>query len=242
MFEPYLDNPEDRGAENAGFPLALAATGELRDIILAGAEMGLQPIVHAIGAKANSVLLDWYAEIPGSVRDQVRPRIEHAQHLTPRDVPRFGTLGVIPSMQPYHKADDGRYAVDRLGLERNRTSYAFRGLLDTGATLAFGSDWPVVSVDPMLGIHAAVTARTLDGDTFVPEQSITVAEALAAYTRAAATALHSEADTGMLREGYAADFIVLDRDIFAIDPMDIPQLRVLHTFLAGEEVFTRANP
>jgi len=242
MFEPYLDNPEDRGAENAGFPLALAATGELRDIILAGAEMGLQPIVHAIGAKANSVLLDWYAEIPGSVRDQVRPRIEHAQHLTPRDVPRFGALGVIPSMQPYHKADDGRYAVDRLGLERNRTSYAFRTLLDTGATLAFGSDWPVVSVDPMLGVHAAVTARTLDGDTFVPEQSITVAEALTAYTRAAATALHSEADTGMLREGYAADFIVLDRDIFAIDPMDIPQLRVLHTFLAGEEVFTRANP
>ena len=242
MFEPYLDNPEDRGDDNAGFPLALAETGELRDIILLGAEMGLQPIVHAIGAKANSVLLDWYAEIPGSIRDEVRPRVEHAQHLTARDAPRFGALGVVPSMQPYHKADDGRYAIDRLGLERNRTSYAFRGLLDTGAALAFGSDWPVVSVDPMLGVHAAVTARTLDGETFVPEQSVTVAEAITAYTRGAAFALHSEADTGMLREGMAADFIVLDRDIFTIDPMDIPQVRVLHTFLDGEEVFTRANP
>ncbi|MFG0274797.1 MAG: amidohydrolase [Phycisphaerales bacterium] len=239
MFEPYLDNPADRGADNAGFPLALAASGELEAIIRLGADMGLQPIVHAIGARANSVLLDWYAKLPGSVRDQIRPRIEHAQHLTPMDAPRFGALGVVPSMQPYHKADDGRYALDRLGPARNRTSYAFRQLLDTGAVLAFGSDWPVVTVDPMLGIHAAVTARTLDGATFVPEQSISVADALRAYTTGAAWALHSEAETGMLREGYAADFIILDRDILAIDPSDIPQVRVLRTVIAGDEVFTR---
>jgi predicted amidohydrolase YtcJ len=239
MFEPYLDNPADRGGDNAGFPLALAASGELEAIIRLAADLGLQPIVHAIGARANSVLLDWYAKLPGSVREQVRPRIEHAQHLTPMDVPRFGALGVVPSMQPYHKADDGRYAIDRIGPERNRTSYAFRQLLDTGAPLAFGSDWPVVSVDPMLGVHAAVTARTLDGATFVPEQSISVADALRAYTTGAAWALHSEHETGMLREGYAADFIILDRDILAIDPLEIPQVRVLQTIIAGEPVYTR---
>jgi len=242
MFEPYLDNPEDRGEDNAGFPLALAETEELRDIILLAAEMELQPIVHAIGTKANSVLLDWFEQIPDSQRRRVRPRVEHAQHVTPRDVPRFGALGVVASMQPHHKADDGRYAIDRIGLERNRTSYAFRDLLDTGAVLAFGSDWPVVSVDPMLGVHAAVTARTLDGEVFVPEQSISVEEALTAYTRGAAFALHSEGETGMLRPGMAADFIVLDRDILSIDPERIPDLRVLRTFVGGEEVFTREHP
>lgn len=212
LTEPYLDDP--RHADNCGIPLSLAADGSLPELIAFGAATGLQPSVHAIGDRANHTLLDWYGALPEATRSRVRPRIEHAQHLLPEDVSRFAALGVVASMQPLHKADDGRYAEQRLGAERIRSSYAFRDLLDSGATLAFGSDWPVVSCDPFLGIWAATSARTLDGRTFVPEQSISVEEALAAYTRGASYALHSEGETGMIREGRLADFAVLSGDPF----------------------------
>lgn len=228
---PYLDDPQTD--DNAGMPLAMAGSGLLRTLILEAAEMGLQPAVHAIGDRANHVLLDWYAEIPDSLREALRPRIEHAQHLLPQDVARFGKLGVVPSMQPYHKADDGRYAEQRLGPERIRTSYAFRDLIDSGAALAFGSDWPVVSVNSFLGMHAAVTARTLDGEVFVPEQSITIEEALRAYTVAAAHCLHSEDDSGVIRVGALGDFALLDRDVLSIDPASIDETTVLVTVVGG---------
>ncbi len=233
---PYLDNPSE--LENAGFPLAMAADGTLPKLIRLGASMGLQPAVHAIGDRANRMLLDWYEqEMSASERRKLRPRVEHAQHLSREDIARFAHLNVIPSMQPYHKADDGRYAERRLGSQRIKTSYAFRDLVDSGAQLAFGSDWPVVSVNPFLGIHAAVTARTLDDEIFVPSQSITVEEALRAYTSVAAYCLHSEDFTGRISPGYAADLIVLDRDILAIDPELIDETRVLTTIVGGDVVF-----
>jgi hypothetical protein len=234
MMEPYEDNEMavDKAADNAGYPLAMAASGELEALIQEGAGMGLQPIVHAIGDRANHVLLNWYAGLSEEQRRTLRPRVEHTQHLLPEDVARFGELGVIASMQPYHKADDGRYAEQRLGPERIKTSYAFRGLLDSGATLAFGSDWPVVTVNPFAGIHAAVTGATLDGKIFVPEQSITVEEALVAYTRDAARALLAE-KVGVLKPGNFADFIVLDRDVLSIEPSEIPQTQVKMTLKGG---------
>lgn len=233
---PYLDNPSE--LENAGFPLAMAADGTLPKLIRLGASMGLQPAVHAIGDRANRMLLDWYEEeMSASERRELRPRVEHVQHLTREDIARFAELDVIPSMQPYHKADDGRYAERRLGSERIRTSYAFRDLIDSGAQLAFGSDWPVVSVNPFLGIHAAVTARTLDGEIFVPSQSITVEESLRAYTSVAAYCLRSEDFTGRISPGYAADLIVLDRDILTIDPELIDETRVLTTIVGGDVVY-----
>jgi len=241
MMEPYEDNhmAADKSADNVGFPLAMAATGELAELIRLGASMDLQPAVHAIGDRSNHELLNWYESLPDAKRRELRPRIEHAQHLLPEDVARFVELGVVASMQPYHKADDGRYAEQRLGPKRIKSSYAFRSLLDTGAMLAFGSDWPVVSANPFLGIHAAVSAQTLDGKTFVPEQSITVEEALIAYTSTAAKALHSEDTTGMLRPGYAADFTILDRDVLQIPVSEIPEIEVLRTVVGGGTVYER---
>lgn len=229
--EPYLDNPDD--PTNAGFPLALAGSGGLRDLIATGAAMGLQPAVHAIGERANHVLLDWYGQLPAEQRESLRPRVEHAQHLLPTDVERFAKLNVVASMQPLHKADDGRYAEQRLGMDRLRTSYAYRDLLDSGAVLAFGSDWPVVSVNPWLGIAAAVTSRTLTGEVFLPDQAISVEEALLAYTRGAAACILSEKETGMIRVGWSGDFLILDRDVLAIDPDAIAYTQVLMTVVGG---------
>ncbi len=178
MFAPFYDNPEHLHEENAGFPLAMAADGSLRQMVLDGAAMGLQPIVHAIGDKANGVLLDWFAEIPGEQRADVRPAVEHAQHLAVEDIERFAELGVIASMQPLHKADDGRYAGDRLGADRVKTSYAFRDLIDSGARVAFGSDWPVVDVNPFLGMWAAVgSAETTEGERWPAQAVIAAGEA-----------------------------------------------------------------
>jgi len=234
QFEPYLDDPHDH--DNAGMPLSLAERGDLMHIILGGAQMSLQPIVHAIGERANATILDWFANIPASTRQRVRPRVEHAQHVRAQDLPRFAELGVIASMQPLHKADDGRYAAQRLGEERLQTSYAFRTLIDTGAVLAFGSDWPVVSPNPFLGIHAAVTSRTLDGEIFVPEQAITVEEALRAYTRGASFAVHYNHETATIAPGFFADYVVLDRDVLEIPHDEIKNVRVVKTVLAGQTV------
>lgn len=239
MHEPYEDNhlAEDKAADNAGYPLAMAGTGELGELIQVGATMDLQPAVHAIGDRANHVLMNWYAALEPAQRAAVRPRIEHAQHLIPGDVRRFAELGVIPSMQPLHKADDGRYAEQRLGPERVRTSYAFRDLLNSGAMLAFGSDWPVVSINPFLGMHAAIAGLTIEGEPFLPEQSITIEEALRCYTRHAAFALHAEDEIGQIREGWRADFVVLDRDILTVPTDELPATRVLRTVVDGRTVY-----
>ncbi len=162
-----------------------------------------------------------------------RCRGEHAQHLLPQDIDRFGRLGVIASMQPYHKADDGRYAEKRIGYERCKTSYAFKSLLDSGAVVCFGSDWPVVSNSPFLGIHAAVTGKTLDGKIFVPEQNITVEQALRCYTTSAAYACFMEDRLGMIKPGYLADIVILNEDVLSIPVERIAHLTVYTTIVGG---------
>jgi predicted amidohydrolase YtcJ len=181
----------------------------------------------------------WSRVSPGMPPKSMRIRIEHAQHLLPADIPQFARLGVVASMQPYHKADDGRYAEKAIGPERCKTSYAFRSLLDSGAHLAFGSDWPVVSLNPFLGVHAAVTGKTLDGKVFVPEQNITVEEAIRAYTSGAAYASGDESRLGQIKTGYLADFVILEVDPFQSPPDMLGQIRVRQTFVGGKQVWSR---
>lgn len=177
---------------------------------------GLQTIVHAIGDQANTLLLDTLETSYSDLSD-ARCRSEHAQHLRADDIIRFGRLGVIASMQPYHKADDGRYAEDYICEDRCETSYAYRSLLDAGAVVAFGSDWPVVTINPFVGIEAAVTGRTLDGVPWQVQENIPVTEALRAYTSHGAYAMFAEDELGRIAPGYRADFIILNASPFDAD-------------------------
>jgi predicted amidohydrolase YtcJ len=232
--EPFTDAPGDRGL--------FVNTPEQLYAWIAGADKArLHVLVHAIGDRANAALLDIYERIAREhgPRDR-RFRIEHAQHLAPGDIPRFAALGVIPSMQPYHAIDDGRWAERVIGPVRVRTTYAFRALLDAGAAVAFGSDWFVAPPTPLEGVYAAVTRRTLDDrypDGWVPEQRISVDEALAAYTRAAAFASFEEKLKGRLAPGLAADLVIIDRDLRTIPPHEIRLARVVRTVVGGRTVF-----
>jgi predicted amidohydrolase YtcJ len=197
--------------------------------------------VHAIGDRANADLLDVFAAVSkeNGPRDR-RFRIEHAQHLRRADIARIARSGVVASMQPYHAADDGRWAEKRIGPERIRTTYAFRSLLDRGAHVAFGSDWTVAPIDPILGIHAAVTRRTSDGRNpggWVPEEKITVDEALRAYTAGNAYGIFAEDRRGRLAPGYQADLVLLDRDLTRIPPETIDRVQVEATVMGGRVVF-----
>lgn len=236
FFEPYADAPETRGLAMMG----IGKNGPLDRQIRAAMRDGLQGAVHAIGDRANRALLDIY-ERRGAPYGG-RPRIEHAQHLHKDDIPRFARLGVVASMQPYHAIDDGRWCEKRIGSLRSKTTYAFRDLLTAGATLAFGSDWPVAPLSPMVGIYAAVTRRTLDDkhpDGWIPAQKLTVEEALLAYTRGSARAAFDEHRTGSLITGRLADLCVLDADPLAIDPVLIRNVKVDLTLAGGKVVFER---
>ncbi|MDQ3688162.1 MAG: amidohydrolase family protein, partial [Acidobacteriota bacterium] len=165
---------------------------------------------------------------------------EHAQHLRPEDIKRFASGRVIASMQPYHAIDDGRWAEKRIGPERARGTYAFRALIDTGATLAFGSDWSVAPLDPLMGIYAAVTRRTLDDrhpGGWVPAQKITVEEAVRAYTVGSATAEFTDNEKGTIAPGKLADIVILSQDIFQINPIEIEKTRVRMTITDGRVVY-----
>jgi len=237
MFEPFSDLAGNRGTFHAQwFP-----DGVMRDRIAGADRAGLQVEVHAIGDRANATLLDVYEEVEKTnpPRDR-RFRIEHAQHLRREDIPRFGKLGVIASVQPYHAIDDGRWAETRIGPERAKTSYAFRSLLDAGATVVFGSDWDVAPLSPILGIHAAATRRTLDGkhpEGWVPEQRVSVEEALRAYTVKAAWAEFAEAEKGALAPGRLGDFAILSDDILAVPSDAIERAKVVTTVVGGRIVF-----
>jgi predicted amidohydrolase YtcJ len=203
-------------------------------------------MVHAIGDRANALQLDIFERVAreNGARDR-RFRIEHAQHIAPADLARFAALGVIPSMQPYHAIDDGRWAERVIGPERIKTTYAFRSLLDAGARPAFGSDWFVAPPTPLEGIYAAVTRRTLDErnpDGWVPQERITVEEALRAYTVAGAFAEFAEAEKGTLEPGRLADLVVLDRDLLSTRPERIRDAKVVLTVVGGRVVYDRRQP
>ena len=234
MLEPFTDAPDDRG-------MLINSLDDMRNWIEGADQAGLHVVVHAIGDKAIRDLLDIYLDVvdENGSRDR-RFRMEHAQHIHPDDVPRFAAQAVIASMQPYHAIDDGRWAERVIGPERAKTTYAFRSLIDSGARLAFGSDWYVAPASPILGIHAAVTRQTIDGanpDGWVPEQKITVEAALRAYTVEGAYASFDEDNRGMLRPGMLADFVVLDRDLTTIDVNDIAATQVLRTVVGGRTVY-----
>lgn len=237
FFEPFDDAPHTSGLMiGDNIP-----EGKLKQSISDADKAGLQCSVHAIGDRANNIALTYFEEVAqeNGPRDR-RFRIEHAQHLIPADVSRFGKLGVIASMQPYHAIDDGRWAERRLGPVRTKSSYVFRSLLDTGATLAFGSDWYVAPLSPILGIHAAVTRLTTDNQnpqTWIPEQRITVEEAVRAYTTSAAYAEFGEKTKGSLEVGKLADVVALSKDIFQIDPAEIRETRVIFTIVGGKVVY-----
>lgn len=236
FFQPYLDAPNTSGIASAELvdPASMWHNIEHADAA------GLQIAIHAIGDKANNIILGMYERVEREHGDRDRRlRIEHAQHLLPADIPRFARLHVIASMQPYHCIDDGRWAEKRIGPERAKTTYAFRSLLDSGATLAFGSDWDVAPMNVLMGIYGAVTRRTLDGkhpDGWVPEQKITVEDAVRAYTMGSAYASFDEKIKGSIEPGKLADLVVFSDDIFSIDPVKIADTKVWMTIFDGRIV------
>jgi len=237
FYEPYRDDPSTSGiAGDEMYP-----EGVMLKRVSEADRAGLQVMIHAIGDRANDLILSIYEQVAreNGKRDR-RFRIEHAQHLRAQDIPRFGRDGVIASMQPYHAIDDGRWAEKRIGKERIKTTYAFRSLLDSGATLAFGTDWTVAPLNPLLSIYAAVTRRTLDGKNpngWVPEQKISVEETVRAYTVGSAYAEFQENVKGSITVGKLADLVLLSRDIFNIDPNDIESVKVAMTMVDGRVVF-----
>lgn len=234
MLEPFTNAPEERG-------FLINTLDDMRQWVSDADDAGLQIMVHAIGDSAIRDLLDIYLDVTDAKgsRDR-RLRIEHAQHIHPNDLPRFAAQDIIASMQPYHAIDDGRWAEKVIGAERSATTYAFRSLLDSNAHLAFGSDWPVAPAEPLLGIYAAVTRQTLDGANpggWIPEQKVTVEEALRAYTSEAAYSSFEEDRKGTLAPGMLADFVLLDRNLTAIPPEDIRNAKVLRTVVGGKTVY-----
>jgi predicted amidohydrolase YtcJ len=240
MFDqPYNDAPATSGIPNA----MMLPEGNMLKMALGSDKAGLQLVVHAIGDKANATMLDIYEQVEkqNGPRLDRRWRIEHAQHLRPADFERFAKLGVIASVQPYHAIDDGRWAEKRIGHERCKTTYAFKTFHDHGVRLAFGSDWTVAPLSPLLGIYAAVTRATLDGKNpggWFPEQKLTVAEAVEAFTLGSAYAEFRDAEKGSLTPGKLADIVILDADLFAIAPDKIKDAAVHHTIVSGKVVYS----
>ena len=234
FYEPYLDKPDSTG-------LAMADLSTMYERVKDADKADLQIMIHAIGDRANDEILKIYERVEreNGARDR-RFRIEHAQHLNVDLIRRFAANKVIASMQPYHAIDDGRWAHKRLDEKRLKGTYAFRSLLDSGATLAFGSDWYVAPLNPILGIYAAVTRRTLDNKNpngWIPEQKIGVEEAVRAYTFGSAFAEFQEKEKGTIEPGKLADFVILSEDIFTINPNDIEKVKVLTTILDGRVVY-----
>jgi len=239
FFQPYTDAPDTRGFLSQ----EMQPVEHMRTRLMAADAAGLQLCMHAIGDAGISQTLDLFADVIRANGDRDRRlRIEHAQHIAPKDFDRFAALKVIASVQPYHAIDDGRWAERRIGPERIKTTYAFRTLADKGVRLAFGTDWPVAPLNPMLTLYAATTRATLDGKNpngWVPEQKIAIADALAAATRGSAFAEFQERDKGTLARGQLADLVILTDDVLTIPAPQIKDVRVLTTIVGGKVVYQR---
>jgi len=237
FFAPFVDQLQNHGLlSDEMHPVSL-----MRDRMMRADSSGLQLCTHAIGDQGISIILDIYAEIEKAHGPADRRwRIEHAQHMAAKDFDRFDSLHVIASMQPYHAIDDGRWAESRIGRDRASRTYAFRTFLDHGVRLAFGTDWSVAPLNPMLGVYAAVTRATLDGknpDGWFPEQKLTVAETVSAYTMGSAYAEFQDQEKGSISIGKLADMVILSDDIFSIQPEKIKEVKALRTFVGGKLVW-----
>lgn len=235
FFEPFTDQPDSRGLQMPGL-----ASGAMKRWVGEATARNLHVAIHAIGDRANSEILDIFESQPEF--QARRFRIEHAQHLNASLIKRIAKDRVIASMQPYHAIDDGRWAERKIGKDRAAGTYAFRSLIDAGAMLTFGSDWSVAPLDPLQGIYAAVTRRTIDDKNpkgWVPEQKITVEEALMAYTANNAYAMFREKELGRIEGGMLADLVVLSQDLFTIPPEEIANLKVDLTIVGGKVVHRR---
>jgi len=237
LHDAYCDDPGNTG-------LLLIPPEEIARLTLEGAERGFQVCVHAIGDRANTLTLDALEQtLARAPRRDHRFRVEHAQILTERDIPRFHQLGALPSMQATHCTSDMEWAAERLGPERLRGAYAWRSLLDTGVVIAGGSDFPVESPSPFHGIYAAVARRPLSGEErgWQPEQRMTRAEAVRSFTTWNAFASRQERELGSLTVGKLADLVVLSDDVFTCPEARIAQIAPVLTLVGGEIVYRRAS-
>jgi len=236
FFEPYQDDPEKKGLLHSHmFP-----EGIMEKRIREADKAGLQVAIHAIGDRANHLLLDIFERViaEGGERDR-RWRIEHAQHLVPEDFERFAKLRIIASVQPYHAIDDGRWAEKKIGRKRCEYTYAFQSFLEKGVVLACGSDWTVAPLNPLTGIYAAVTRQTLDGknpEGWFPEQKISLEEVIKGYTLNGAYAEFAEDVKGSIETGKLADLVVLNQNIFKIPPEEIKETEIKMTIFNGEVI------
>jgi predicted amidohydrolase YtcJ len=237
FLEPFSNQPDNRGLlSDEMHPISL-----MRDRMMKADAAGLQICTHAIGDQGISIILDLYSEVVKAHGESDRRfRIEHAQHMAAKDFDRFAQLHVIASMQPYHAIDDGRWAEERIGRDRASRTYAFRTFLNHGVRLAFGTDWNVAPLNPMLGLYAAVTRATLDGRNpsgWFPEQKLTIGEAVEAYTMGSAYAEFQEKEKGSITPGKLADMVLLSDDIFTIDPVKIRDVKIMTTWMGGKTVW-----
>ena len=234
FFEPYADEPTTSG-------LAIYPEADLVQLIQQIDAAGLQIATHAIGDKANHLVLNAYEQaLKQSGRHNARHRIEHAQVVTAADLSRFAELAVIASIQPSHCIDDMRWAEKRIGTARCKNAYRFKSFETANAKIAFGTDWPVESLNPMLGLYAAVTREFAEGGPaggWFPEEKITLAKAIEYYTFGSAYAEFSENEKGTLEAGKLADLVVLSNNLFEIDPSAILETKVLMTMVGGKVVF-----
>jgi predicted amidohydrolase YtcJ len=237
MIDPYEDDTENRG-------LRMYTQAEVNAKVKKANDMGFQVGIHAIGDFGNRQSLDAFEQSQGGMPSPLRNRVEHAQIITLEDIPRFAELGVIASMQATHATSDMNMAEDRIGAARLEGAYAWRKLIDSGAVIANGSDFPVELANPMHGLYASVARKSRAG---LPEggwridDGLTRAETLHSFTLGAAYAALQEDRLGSLEPGKWADFIVVDRDFFTIPESEIDEIQVIQTWVGGELVYERCE-